>query len=49
MGKKDAKDDHTSSSEAVTNFTRSTKIYLAAVSFNKRLDADKDGIACEQH
>lgn len=33
----------------VTNFRRSTRLYLQAMSYNKRLDADKDGIACEKH
>lgn len=39
--------DHTSG-KPVTNFYRSTKVYNAAMSHNKRLDADKDGIACEK-
>ena len=33
----------------VTNFTRSTRLYLLAISYNTRLDGDKDGIACEKH
>lgn len=40
--------DHTSGTP-VTNFYRSTRLYLIAMSYNKRLDADKDGIACEKH
>jgi Excalibur calcium-binding domain len=40
--------DHTSGT-AVTNFYRSTRLYKIAIGYNKRLDADKDGIACEQH
>ena len=32
----------------MTTFFRSTKLYLRAMSFNKRLDGDKDGIACEK-
>lgn len=32
----------------VTNFTRSDKIYAEAMKYNKGLDADKDGIACEK-
>lgn len=32
----------------VTTFTRSTKAYNTAMSNNRRLDADKDGIACER-
>ena len=37
-----------SAGEPVTNFRRSTKLYLVAMSWNKGLDRDKDGIACEQ-
>jgi Excalibur calcium-binding domain len=40
--------DHTSGTP-VTNFYRSTRLYNIAMSYNKRLDADKDGIACEKH
>lgn len=36
------------SGEPVTNFKRSTALYLRAMSFNKGLDRDKDGIACEK-
>jgi Excalibur calcium-binding domain len=32
----------------VTNFKRSTKLYKLAMSYNKGLDRDKDGIACEK-
>lgn len=32
----------------VTTFKRSTRLYNIAMSYNKRLDADKDGIACEK-
>jgi hypothetical protein len=32
----------------VRNFKRSTPLYNVAVRYNKRLDADKDGIACEK-
>jgi Excalibur calcium-binding domain len=32
----------------VTTFKRSTKLYNLAMSHNKRLDGDKDGIACEK-
>jgi hypothetical protein len=34
--------------EPVTNFKRSTKLYHLATGYNKGLDRDKDGIACEQ-
>jgi hypothetical protein len=40
--------DHTSGTP-VTNFYRSTRLYRIAIGYNKRLDADKDGIACEKH
>jgi hypothetical protein len=30
----------------VTNFKRSTKLYRLAMSYNRGLDRDKDGIAC---
>jgi uncharacterized membrane protein len=43
VGKKGAH-DHTSGTP-VTNFKRSSKLYKA----NKKLDRDKDGIACEAH
>jgi Excalibur calcium-binding domain len=33
----------------VTNFRRSTLIYLRAMHYNRGLDRDKDGIACEKH
>jgi hypothetical protein len=33
----------------VTNFRRSTLIYLRAMRYNRGLDRDKDGIACEKH
>ena len=32
----------------VTTFKRSTKVYALAMKHNKRLDGDKDGIACEK-
>jgi hypothetical protein len=33
----------------VTNFRRSTSLYLTAMHYNRGLDRDKDGIACEKH
>jgi hypothetical protein len=41
--------DRTKSGDPVTNFRRSTRLYNLAMSYNKRLDADKDGVACEKH
>ena len=32
----------------VTNFKRSTTLYNLAMSYNRGLDRDKDGIACEK-
>jgi hypothetical protein len=32
----------------VTNFKHSTALYLIAMSHNRGLDRDKDGIACEK-
>ena len=40
--------DHTSGSPPVTNFKRSNRLYNLAMSYNRRLDRDKDKIACEQ-
>ena len=34
--------------DPVTNFKRSTRLYNLAVSFNRGLDRDRDGIACEK-
>lgn len=38
--------DHTSGTP-VTNFYHSTRQYKIAMHHNSRLDADKDGVACE--
>ena len=46
LGKLLARDK--TSGTPVTNFKRSTRLYLVAMSYNKRLDGDKDGIACEK-
>ena len=32
----------------VANFRRSTALYLTAMHYNRGLDRDKDGIACEK-
>jgi hypothetical protein len=34
--------------EAVTNFTRSNYLYRLAMRYNRGLDRDRDGIACEK-
>jgi hypothetical protein len=49
VGRKWARDHTKSGTNPVTNFYRSTRLYNIAISHNKRLDADKDGIACEAH
>ena len=46
LGKLNARDR--TSGTPVTNFRRSTKLYLKAMSYNKGLDRDKDGVACEK-
>jgi hypothetical protein len=46
LGKANALDK--TSDEPVTTFKRSTRLYKTAMSWNKRLDRDKDGIACEK-
>ena len=40
--------DHTTG-VPVTNFKHSTRLYKTAMHYNKGLDRDKDGIACEKH
>lgn len=44
VGKKGAKDHVTGKSKPVTNFRVDTALYNA----NKKLDRDKDGVACEK-
>ncbi len=45
VGRAGARDK--TSGTPVTTFTRSTKLYRLAMSHNKALDRDKDGVACE--
>jgi hypothetical protein len=41
--------DHTASgTDPVTNFKRSTRLYNLAMRYNRGLDRDHDGIACEK-
>ena len=47
VGKTTAR-DRTSSGRPVTNFKRSNSLHRQAMSYNKGLDRDKDGIACEK-
>ena len=46
VGKVGARDK--TSGTPVTNFKRSTRLYQLAMSYNRGLDRDKDGIACEK-
>lgn len=46
IGKRHAH-DHTTGTP-VTNFKHKTKLYKHAMTINSGLDADKDGIACEE-
>lgn len=46
VGKADAKDK--TSGKPVTTWTKDTSAYNKAMSANRRLDGDKDGIACEK-
>ena len=46
VGKPGARD--TTSGVPVTTFTRSASLYRTAMGYNRSLDRDKDGIACEK-
>ena len=46
LGKRLARDK--TSGTPVRNFYRSTRLYNVAMSYNRGLDRDKDGIACEK-
>jgi hypothetical protein len=46
IGKVGARDK--TSGEPVTTFKRSNKLYATAMKWNRGLDRDKDGIACEK-
>jgi hypothetical protein len=46
LGKRLARDK--TSGTPVRNFYRSTRLYNVAMSYNRGLDGDKDGIACEK-
>ncbi|HEX3686225.1 MAG TPA: excalibur calcium-binding domain-containing protein [Gaiellaceae bacterium] len=49
VGKLRAHDHTRSGTNPVTNFKRSTRLYNIGTSYNSRLDADHDGVACEKH
>ena len=40
--------DKSKSGDPVTTFKRSTALYNKAMSYNRGLDRDKDGVACEK-
>ena len=46
LGKVGARDR--TSATPVTNFKRSTRLYNLAMSYNRGLDRDKDGVVCEK-
>lgn len=46
LGKNTARDRTTGT--PVTSFKRSTRLYNIAMSYNRGLDRDKDGVACEK-
>ena len=46
IGRANARD--ATSDEPVTTFKRSTKLYRLAMKYNRGLDRDHDGIACEK-
>lgn len=48
VGKTHAHDHVRGGTRPVTNFKHSTKLYKTAMAHNKRLDRDKDGVACEK-
>lgn len=48
VGKAKAKDKVRGHTRPVTSFKRSDALYAQAMRFNKRLDADRDGVACEK-
>ena len=48
VGKAKARDKVASGKKRVTNFKKSDSLYKTAMKYNKGLDRDKDGIACEK-
>ena len=48
IGKVGARDAVKGDSTPVTTFTRSNRLYRTVISYNRGLDRDKDGIACEK-
>jgi hypothetical protein len=48
VGRLRARDRTRGGTPPVTTFRRSTRIYNIAMSYNRGLDRDKDGVACEK-
>jgi hypothetical protein len=48
VGRLRARDRTRAGTPPVTTFRRSTRIYNIAMSYNRGLDRDKDGVACEK-
>lgn len=48
VGRLNAVDKTRSGAPGVTTFKRSNRIYRIAMSWNRGLDHDKDGVACEK-
>lgn len=48
LGRANARDAVRGDTDPVTTFTRSTRLYNLAMSYNRGLDRDKDAIACEK-
>jgi hypothetical protein len=40
--------DHTTGAPPVTTFRRSNQLFALAMSYNRGLDRDHDGVACEE-
>ena len=48
VGRLNARDHTRSGTPGVTTFKRSTRLYNTAMSYNRDLDRDRDGVACEK-
>ena len=48
IGRAHAVDRHAAGSPRVTTFLHSDRLYRTAMSYDRGLDRDKDGIACEK-
>ena len=48
VGRLNARDRTRSGTPGVTTFKRSTRLYNTAMRYNRDLDRDRDGVACEK-